>query len=149
MCRAVAGVRGAAPGVLALLVLNPRGSGQGRSQLRAQGPPAPLFPSPGTVCAIPYHCLNSKLSYLIPLDFKTALEEKKAAEEMLQVQDGTAARLPLLGCLWQLTRHIHSKPESNQWILQSLLALTLAPRMGEWIPTAYSTSVLPLNPLTQ
>lgn len=36
-----------------------------------------------------------------------------------------------------LTRHIHSKPESNQWILQSLLALTLAPRMGEWIPTAY------------
>lgn len=64
--------------------------------------PTPLFPSPGTVCATPYHCLNSKLSYLISLDFKTALEEKKAVggDAAGAGGDGSAdacpARAPLL-----------------------------------------------------
>lgn len=64
LCRAMPGDT---RGDLALLVLRARGSGQGRFGVRA--PPAPSFPSLGTVCAAPYHCLSCELSCLCSLGF--------------------------------------------------------------------------------
>lgn len=56
LCCAMPGDTGDTRGELARLVLRARGSGQRRFGVRA--PPAPSFPSLGTVCATPYHCLS-------------------------------------------------------------------------------------------
>jgi len=139
----------------------PVGQRLGKVPAWGASPTSSCRSQPGTVCATPYHCLNSKFSYRISPDFKTALQERKAAggDAAGAGRDGSLAPAPrdthparapgACGCRSRLRTGTPPQQTRGTPGVLSTPPPCPGPWDGEWIPAACSTPVLPLRPVTQ